>query len=210
MGRNPTPGGTMTNPEDPFASPGEQPPQPPPGYGAPPPPPGYGTPPPAGYGAPPPPGYGTPPPAYGAPAPAYGEAPQAAPYGAPLPELATWGQRAIGGLIDFVLPGVVADLVQISISRPLGQLLSVAALAWALYNAYLAGTTGQSIGKKTAGIRLVREQDGQLVGGGLAIGRYFLHVLDALPCLLGFLWPLWDAKRQTFADKILKTLVIKA
>ncbi|MDP9183379.1 MAG: RDD family protein, partial [Actinomycetota bacterium] len=84
------------------------------------------------------------------------------------------------------------------------------ALGWALYNCYLAGTTGQSTGKKIAGIRLVRELDGQLVGGGLAIGRYFVHILDSLPCLLGFLWPLWDAKKQTFADKILKTLVIKA
>ncbi|MDQ1539752.1 MAG: hypothetical protein QOH29_478, partial [Actinomycetota bacterium] len=25
---------------------------------------------------------------------------------------------------------------------------------------------------------------------------------------LGYLWPLWDSKRQTFADKILKTVVV--
>jgi uncharacterized RDD family membrane protein YckC len=50
---------------------------------------------------------------------------------------------------------------------------------------------------------------GQPVGVGLAIGRYFVHILDALPCYLGFLWPLWDSKRQTFADKILSTVVVK-
>lgn len=54
----------MTDPQDPFAAPGDQPPQQPPQA----PPPGYGTPP-QGYGAPPP-GYGQPP-AYGA-APGYG------------------------------------------------------------------------------------------------------------------------------------------
>jgi uncharacterized RDD family membrane protein YckC len=96
------------------------------------------------------------------------------------------------------------------VSQSLGNLLSVLALAWALYNAYLQGSTGQSIGKKTVGLRLLREQDGQVIGGGLGIGRYFLHLLDSLPCLLGFLWPLWDAKKQTFADKIVKSVVIKA
>ena len=35
------------------------------------------------------------------------------------------------------------------------------------------------------------------------------HVLDSLPCYLGYLWPLWDAKRQTFADKIMSTVVVE-
>ena len=47
-----------------------------------------------------------------------------------------------------------------------------------------------------------------MFGGGAGIGRFFLHIIDALPCYLGFLWPLWDAKRQTFADKVMGTLVI--
>ena len=32
--------------------------------------------------------------------------------------------------------------------------------------------------------------------------------LDSLVCYLGFLFPLWDAKRQTFADKIIHTVVV--
>jgi uncharacterized RDD family membrane protein YckC len=179
----------VTNPEDPFAAPGEQPPTPPT------PPPGYGAPPP-GYGAPPP-GYGTPPPAYGQP------------YGAPLPQLAGWGARVQSALIDWFLPFVVADLFYY-MAKGLGILLFLAAFAWVFYNRYLEGTTGQSVGKKTAGTRLVREQDGQLVGAGLAIGRMFVHIVDGLPCYLGYLWPLWDAQKQTFADKIMGTLVIKA
>ena len=69
----------MTEPQDPFAAPGDQPSQegqqPPPGYGQPPP--GYGQP---AYGSPPP-GYGPPP---GYPPPAYGQPPgYPPPYGQP-------------------------------------------------------------------------------------------------------------------------------
>ncbi len=60
------------------------------------------------------------------------------------------------------------------------------------------------------GIRLVRELDGQVVGPGLSIGRAFVHVVDSAPLYIGYLWPLWDDNKQTFADKILKTLVVKA
>jgi hypothetical protein len=49
-----------------------------------------------------------------------------------------------------------------------------------------------------------------VIGGGMGIGRHLLHILDALPCYLGFLWPLWDGKRQTFADKIVKSVVVRA
>jgi len=87
-----------------------------------------------------------------------------------------------------------------------GGALSLAAL---LFLCYREGTTGQTPGKRIAGIRLLREQDGSTLGFGLAFGRRLLHFLDSLACYLGWLWPLWDAKKQTFADKIVHTVVIK-
>ena len=69
--------------------------------------------------------------------------------------------------------------------------------------------TGQSIGKSVMGTYVVRESDGQYIGGGMAIGRSLLHIVDVIPCLVGLLWPLWDAKKQTFADKIVGTVVVK-
>jgi uncharacterized RDD family membrane protein YckC len=184
----------VTTPDDPYAMP-EQPAG------------GQPTTPPPGYGTPPPPGYGTPPPGYGAPPPAYGEPMAATPYGGAT--LAGWGSRVQSALIDWFLPFVVAGVFY-EISTGLGLLMYLVALGWVFYNRYLEGTTGQSVGKKAAGTRLVRAQDGQLVGAGLAIGRAFVHIVDGLPCYLGYLWPLWDAQKQTFADKILGTLVIKA
>ena len=147
-----------------------------------------GTPPP-----PPPPGYGPP----GVPGQWAG------------PPLAGWGDRVVANLIDFFGPWFVAGIIQNTVSAGLGSLLWLAAFAWGIYNAYQQGQTGQSTGKKQNGLRLLREDDGQVIGGGAGIGRFFLHIIDALPCYLGFLWPLWDAKKQTFADKIMRTVVVK-
>jgi uncharacterized RDD family membrane protein YckC len=176
---------------------GQQPPPPPPGPGGPqlyqPPPPSYGTPPPVG-GQPPPAQFG-----------AYAPQPAQAWTGPPL---ADWGKRVLGSLIDYFGPWFVAFFVEIFISFTLGALLQLAALAWGLYNAYLGGQTGQSTGKKQIGLKLISEQTGQVIGGGLGIARFFCHIVDAIICYVGFLFPLWDAKRQTLADKIMKTVVI--
>ena len=83
-------------------------------------------------------------------------------------------------------------------------------LAFVIWNLVQQGNTGQTVGKKQMGIRLLREQDGQVVGPGLSIGRAFVPIVDSLPCYIGWLFPLWDAKRQTLADKILHTVVVVA
>ncbi|WP_329135662.1 RDD family protein [Streptomyces sp. NBC_01476] len=88
----------------------------------------------------------------------------------------------------------------------IGAVLSLIAGLWL---AYREGKTGQTPGKRIAGIRLLKEYDGSALGFGLAFGRRLLHVLDSMACYLGWLWPLWDAKHQTFADKIVKSVVVK-
>lgn len=212
----------MSDPTLPPEPPEAQPPVPPPppagdygaaapagDYGAPPPPPAYAPPPPPpAYAAPPPPPA---PPAYAPPPPGYAAAP-APGYGPPanVPgNLAEWPARAIGGLIDYFGPAFVFLFIEFFISFTLGSLLSLLNIGWYFYNKYLEGTTGQSTGKKIAGTKLVRAQDGGLVGTGNAIIRGFVHIVDAIPCYVGFLWPLWDAQKQTFADKIMSTYVVK-
>src|SRR5436190_9477924 len=177
------------------------PPSAPGGSSAPPPPP---PPPEAGYAPPPPPAAG-----YGAPQPGGYAAPAPGGYGGPPMTYAEWPKRAYAALIDFVGPWILAALIYRG-STALGAILWLAALAWGIYNAYLGGQTGQSSGKKIAGTRLVLEATGQPPGGGLGIGRFFLHIVDSIPCYIGYLWPLWDAKKQTFADKLVKTLVVTA
>lgn len=86
----------------------------------------------------------------------------------------------------------------------------VVAIGLGLWLKYQEGTTGQTVGKKVLGIKTVKEETGEYIGFGMAFVRYLCHIIDGLPCYIGFLWPLWDAKRQTFADKIVGTVVVRA
>lgn len=182
----------MTAPQDPFAAPDEGGSQPQGG-----PQPGYGQPP-GGFGAPPG-GFGAPP-AYGSTP--YGAAPSDAWQGPPL---ASWGTRAGGFIIDLIISAVIQGVFT-AINGDLGRLVG---LLVALGFGYMTGTSGQTPGRMVVGVKILREQDGQVLGPVMGIVRGLLHILDALPLLLGYFWPLWDKKNQTFADKIVKSVAIK-
>jgi uncharacterized RDD family membrane protein YckC len=77
-----------------------------------------------------------------------------------------------------------------------------------IYLVYMEGKTGQTPGKRIAGIRLISERTGLPLGFGAALGRKICHAVDSLACYLGYLWPLWDDKCQTLADKIVKSVVV--
>ncbi|WP_371481098.1 RDD family protein [Kitasatospora sp. NBC_00315] len=217
----------MSYPPDPNNPYGQQPPQPAPGYGypqqPPQPAPGYGypqqPPQPQGYGIPQQPGYGY---------------PQQGGY--PNPGLvqnfyAGWGARVVARIIDSIVIGIIPGIIlfalkptttttysggtfQTESSGGIGtgayygvQLLFTLAI-WAVLAA-MKSSMGQSLGQKAVNIRMVRESDGQRLSFGAAFGREALHILDYF-CCIGFLWPLWDAKKQTFADKIMSTVVVKS
>ncbi|KUL36512.1 hypothetical protein ADL22_23960 [Streptomyces sp. NRRL F-4489] len=72
------------------------------------------------------------------------------------------------------------------------------------------GATGQTPGKKVLGIKVIKEATGQPMGFGMTFVRYICRYLNGLLCGIGWLWPLWDDKNQTFADKIVGTVVVQA
>ena len=133
---------------------------------------------------------------------------------------ASWGARVGAYLLDALaaagifLVGLVLGSILGTVSDELGTLVAVAAyvgqIVFFFWNLVRQGRTGQTIGKQALGIRLVRLNRPGPPGVGLSIGRSFLHIVDGLPCYIGFLWPLWDKRRQTFADKILETVVLAA
>ncbi len=90
-----------------------------------------------------------------------------------------------------------------------GALYLCRGFGFELYQLYRQGTTGQTIGKKIVGIRVIREADGQYTGFGMAFVRALAHFVDGIACYIGFLWPLWDDKKQTFADKMCSTVVVR-
>jgi uncharacterized RDD family membrane protein YckC len=122
---------------------------------------------------------------------------------------ASWIQRVGAYLID-VAPIVILELIFYRIFV-IYLLILLASIGWTIYNRwYQGGTTGQSLGKKVLNLRLVSEETGQPIGMLMAFVRDICHFVDGIICYVGFLFPLWDAKRQTLADKIVKTVVIPA
>ncbi len=203
---------------------------PPPAPGVPPPPPGVQPPPPPGPGFnAPPPGYA----AYGAPAPVA----QYAGFGA---RLGAWIIDGIVMFLFFVPAIIaisagptkiqacsVDSSGNITIGEQLNALcevptggtvaaailLGIAAFAGVLvYQAKLAGgPTGATVGKRAVGIKIVDGTTGGPIGGGRAIGRWlFASTISGWFFYLGFLWMLWDGRKQTWHDKVVSSVVVKA
>ncbi|MBT2493841.1 RDD family protein [Streptomyces sp. ISL-96] len=214
------------DPNNPYGQPGQ--PQQPQGQ------PGYGYPQQAPQGVPPQQqGYGYPQQGAQQPGQPYGAYPQGAPqagqpYGAypqqqpgmpysGMPPYAHWGLRFVAILVDVLVIMVPYSLVFVggAMGDSFGAILAVigflAAIGVGIWMLVQEGKTGQTIGKKAMGIRLLREADGQPLGVGMAFVRRLAHFLDSIPCIpLGYLWPLWDDKKQTFADKICSSVVVKS
>jgi uncharacterized RDD family membrane protein YckC len=132
--------------------------------------------------------------------------------------LANWPQRVGAYLVDLLVV-VVPATIGVGLLSPdnpsgtsalVGSILCLLAIGLWIYNRWiLAGRTGQSWGKQALGLKLLRMDNGQPIGGAMAGLRDLLHiVIDGLICDLGYLWPIWDSRRQTLADKIISTVVI--
>jgi uncharacterized RDD family membrane protein YckC len=134
---------------------------------------------------------------------------------APAANYALWPKRVLGYLIDVavMIPAYIVIVIGAAIGGGFGALVVIvgylAIIGIFVWNICLKqGSTGQTIGKGVIGIKLIDEQTGQPIGAGMAFVRQIAHILDGF-CFVGYLWPLWDEKRQTFADKILKTIVVE-
>ena len=179
-----------------------------------------------------------PPPAYGPPG-LPGSFPPAPPSGMMYTggrQYANFGQRLVAYIIDglilllFVVPALV-----VLFAGPKGDIRSctindeprlcrypsagtvavtvilgvVAVVAFVYLYAQKAGA-GQSWGHKAMNLRLVDQNTGAPIGTGRAVGRFFARYLSAVVCYLGFLWMLWDKDRQTWHDKLVQSVVIRA
>ena len=58
------------------------------------------------------------------------------------------------------------------------------------------------------GLKLIAMSDREPIGIWMAAIRDMAHALDILTFYLGFLLPILDARRQTLADKAMRTVVI--
>jgi uncharacterized RDD family membrane protein YckC len=74
------------------------------------------------------------------------------------------------------------------------------------------GQGRQTIGQKMASVRVVDAQSGDpALGTGRAYGRWlFRSTVSGWFCYLGFLWSLWDDRKQAWQDKVVNSIVLKA
>lgn len=156
------------------------------------------------------------------------------------PALAGWGERFGAWILDLLVVSVPAGFVFVLLAlvlpteepRPcvtadgtLGTcedltdgsavVVILYMLAWCAaavfgYFAVLEGRRGQTVGKRATGIKVVDARTGQPIGYGRGVGRFFARILSSAPCYLGYLWPLWDRRRQAFHDKAVGSVVVRA
>ena len=113
-------------------------------------------------------------------------------------------------LVRLASPGGSAPQLEgPAVAMIIGSGVMLASLGWVAYNRWhIAGKTGRSLGKRISKITMVGAETNAPIGPRYAFIRDLVHILDALT-VVGYLWPLWDDKRQTFADQVMKTVVIE-
>ncbi len=129
-------------------------------------------------------------------------------------ELAGFWRRAFANIIDLIwllplalLLGVLAEAVNGGAISAAGELMSnvitglVVLLFWV--------ERGATPGKLVLGIRIIDAETGGTPPIGRLVLRYLGYIVSAIPLGLGYFWMLWDARRQTWHDKIGGTLVVK-
>ncbi|HKC89735.1 MAG TPA: RDD family protein [Candidatus Limnocylindria bacterium] len=132
-----------------------------------------------------------------------------------VPRYASWGRRVWASTLDAIfnflllIPvAILVGLVRSDFTNYSGLLLSL--LYFTLGH---GGASGQTWGKKLAGIRVVHESGAPLgyvralIRWAVAIG---LTILLIIPNLIDVLWPLWDSKKQALRDKAVGSIVVYA
>lgn len=126
---------------------------------------------------------------------------------------ATFGQRVLASLIDsFLLFVYMFFFVLIFLSDSYNSEDSASLWGFIFGLAYKAGMESSiiqgTLGKKAMGIKVVDLQ-GNRISFPRALGRFFATYLSALILCIGYLMPLFTAKRQTLHDMIASTIVVK-
>ena len=143
--------------------------------------------------------------------------------GALVPPYANWGRRVVAALLDGAVltgatwlvlgsggeaPSLAPAPSSTSVHQTVSWVSSPVLVALVVVLLALQGYTGATPGKRVVGIAVVRASTGRPVGLVTSALRVVAHLLDAI-LLIGYLRPLWDAQRRTFADSLLGTLVLQ-
>jgi uncharacterized RDD family membrane protein YckC len=81
-------------------------------------------------------------------------------------------------------------------------------LLLAYFTFFEGSASGQTVGKKALGIRVIDFRSGGPIGYGHAFIRYVGRIVSTIVILIGYLWMLWDKEKQTWHDKFAGSVVV--
>jgi uncharacterized RDD family membrane protein YckC len=76
------------------------------------------------------------------------------------------------------------------------------------YFLFLHAFSGKTIGKMIFGIKVIRK-DGQPIGLWEALIRWLGYLISGFFIFIGFIWAIFDSRRQAWHDKLAETYVVK-
>jgi uncharacterized RDD family membrane protein YckC len=95
-------------------------------------------------------------------------------------------------------------------SASIGPLLAFQFFSYAiaiLYDVLFLRYQGATLGKMALGLRVVRS-DGESLGWGVAIGRYFMYIVSGIILLIGYIMAGFDNEKRALHDRVCDTRVI--
>lgn len=137
-----------------------------------------------------------------------------------MPNYASFGRRLVAGFLDGIIVQIATTIIGVVLSAVGGAtgddtVLPTVGVGLSLvialgYYIYFIGSRGQTPGKMALGIKVVKVGTQQVPGYlGAFLREIVGKILSSLIFGLGYLWMLWDAKKQTWHDKIAGTVVLK-
>lgn len=114
----------------------------------------------------------------------------------------------LGGVVGFAMgfamrPTTQAATLQLQIaSSAVGFALGLA------YFVFFNGKFSATPGKMICGIKIVTTE-GEPIGYGRAVGRYFASLLSGLLCAIGYIMAGFDEEKRALHDRICNTRVVK-
>ena len=125
-------------------------------------------------------------------------------------EYASFGRRVGGNLLDAVIVAIGTSIISLIVSVIIGSAAGlIVSLVSALAYYVLLNANGGTLGKQALGMRLEHAETGEDIGIGRALGRYVVAIASGLALGLGYLWAAWDARKQTWHDKAVGSIVVR-
>jgi uncharacterized RDD family membrane protein YckC len=85
----------------------------------------------------------------------------------------------------------------------------IGTIASFLVLAYWIGSRGGSPLRVRFGVLVLDQNDGSFIGTKRAVYRGLMGYVSQLALLLGYFWMIWDPNKQTWHDKVAKSVVVK-